>query len=238
MANNKDTSAETWELERGSYPWGEWWKGTKKQIQAAGIGIGVAFPGDAGAPKTLVHTVDIRGVKVDIKAKERDLPVGVYRVTCPYVYREGNWRDGPYEKSQFAPGVQVVPRWYGVDEYVGTGPAMVACGLIRLDQLPGQPGRGSMRCTYGPDGAPRTRGQSSPSPAGTKAITRRGASSFVLEIQVSDEEDSRRRKVNEIAESLTKLEDKEGKLERDALNVTLDLLRRAGGPMVRLRSFA
>jgi len=229
MANNKDTSAETWELERGSYPWGEWWKGTKAQLQAIGIGVNAAFPGDPGAPKKTTHTVDRRGVKVDIKIESWDTPAGVFFATSAYVNRQ-NEKD---VKHSFAPGVSIVRHYYGADEYSGTGAALVACGLIHEHELPGAIGGGKIQCTYGPDGAPRPKGQSIAMQPGAKTVVRRGADSFSISIRVSAEENERRRRDEDVKDSQRGAENLEGKREREALTVTVDLLRRVGGPRVQ-----
>ncbi len=91
----------------------------------------------------------------------------------------GAWNPGPI---QFAPGV-VLTRTCSTDEYVGTADALVAAGVCRQDQLPGQPGRGKTMCTYFPDGSPKNRSGSTPIREGAKKIIKR-CGQFLCEIRV------------------------------------------------------
>lgn len=188
MANEND-SAENWEFKCGQYDWGEWWEGTKQQLQAVRIGLGVSFPGEPGAPKKLVHTIDTRGVKVDIQSRaDYAGPHGVFWATSPYVARQQSARCSEEGPVEYAPGVILIRGLYGTDEFRGTGPALVACGLIEDSQLPGRPGRGKVCCTYTPNGSPRTKGSSSSWTPGMKQVMRRGANRYVIEVRVSEEE--------------------------------------------------
>ena len=62
------------------------------------------------------------------------------------------------------------------DEYSGTAAALIDAGVVRLDQLPGQSGRGKVCCSYLADGSPAVKGDSN-SPhteAGYVRILKRG----------------------------------------------------------------
>lgn len=211
-----DDSAETWKFKCGQYDWGEWWEGTKQQLQAVGIGLGVSFPGEPGAPKKLVHTIDARGVKVDIQSRAYNTPHGVFWATSPYVDRADRFSEGDDPPIEYAPGVVLVRHWHGIDEFRGAVTELAACGLIEEHQLPGQVGRGKTRCTYLPDGTAKPHGQSS-KVSGTKTVIRRGASRFIIEVQVSDEEEKQRRSRRELREVTMSIEDAEGRRKREAL---------------------
>lgn len=51
------------------------------------------------------------------------------------------------EHTQYAPGVTRSESSWN-DRYIGRGEALIAAGLITADQLPGQPGRGKIMCTF------------------------------------------------------------------------------------------
>lgn len=44
-----------------AWPAGETWRGSKAQLQASGIGVGIAFPGEPGGNRRRVQTMDSRG---------------------------------------------------------------------------------------------------------------------------------------------------------------------------------
>lgn len=52
---------------------------------------------------------------------------------------------------EFAPGVLLV-RAICSDDYTGTAEALLAAGLVRVDQLPGQPGNGLTMVSFHADG--------------------------------------------------------------------------------------
>ena len=87
--------------------------------------------------------------------------------------------------------------WYGrCDEIVGTAAELVAAGLVRLEELPGQPGRNKTMCTYRgevqlPKGSQVARGQTS-ALCGYRQISRRGKDRYRVLLDVGDAEAARR----------------------------------------------
>lgn len=64
---------------------------------------------------------------------------------------------GKSQTVPFAPGVDLTRHPFSND-YRGTQAALVAAGMARPDEFPGQPGRGKVMATYGPDGEPLKKG--------------------------------------------------------------------------------
>jgi hypothetical protein len=79
------------------------------------------------------------------------------------------------------------------DTYIGTAAALVLAGIVRQDQLPGQPGRGAMSAAYLADGSPKKRGSTlCVSLPGTLRIVRTGADRFRVTLAVSEPEQQQR----------------------------------------------
>src|ERR1035437_8079124 len=60
MADSKPITP-TPELEYHQQIWGDYIYGTKNQLQALGIGIGLSFPGEIGGPRRILKALDPRG---------------------------------------------------------------------------------------------------------------------------------------------------------------------------------
>lgn len=80
MATANVPDGDTLPLERSEYTWADELVGTKEQIQAAGIGVGVAFPGEPGAQPRQITVLDPRGYKARIARAFKWLGAGRYRV--------------------------------------------------------------------------------------------------------------------------------------------------------------
>ena len=179
-------------LEHEWSPWCEVWRGTKAQLQAIGLGVGVAFPGEVDAP-CCVHVIDPDGWPVEIDLQTCDKRSDV----CPGYRYVARSRYLPIEPQpdmsrEHAPGVHVTPYFWS-DRYTGTAPALVAAGLARADQFPGQPGRGKTRNSYHADGSTAYVGSGSAHRTeGYFTIVRAGRSAFRIEVTVSEEERERR----------------------------------------------
>ena len=179
------------------YSWGENWDGTKEQLQAVGIATGLKFPGEPGGPVRKMTVIDRLGLKVEIiRDYDRTLPQR-YDVRRPF-------RDGSADRrarraqrtTQYAPGVTLYKNDYCTDDYTGTAEALVGARLVRLDQLPGQPGRGKVRTTFDADGAyisKNTRNTGAHRYGhGYTAIEVAGKHNFTVCVRVSEEEAARR----------------------------------------------
>lgn len=87
-------------------------------------------------------------------------------------------------------------RYRHSDGYVGTAEQLCACGLVRPDQFPGQPGRGKVRATYFvADGQPAPHGTSMFEL--TYTVQQVSARRFSVYVSVSDQEAKRRETVPE-----------------------------------------
>lgn len=93
--------------------------------------------------------------------------------------------------------------WF--DEYVGSADALAAAGLVRLDQLSGMPGMRKVRVAILPDGALQTGAHTANHRAarlpGARWIERASASSYRVNVVVTEDERQRRRAAEEIAKS-------------------------------------
>ena len=81
---------------------------------------------------------------------------------------------------------------YRSDNFTGTAEAIVAAGYARLDELPGQPGRGKMMCTYQLDGTPVPKGASGGQQGRKRQIRRAGKTRYCVSIDVDEEVADRR----------------------------------------------
>lgn len=175
--------------------WAEEWKGTKAQLQAAGLGVGMAFPGEPGAPSEL-------------------------KCSCPLGFEFVVSRS-PYDRAEAAAGIFSARSWYlrskrasavfaahapGVekkvwmvesgdtrsDYFTGTAAALVLAGLVpHARYFPGQPGANKMRASFLKGWLPATTANGEEWVA---TITRRGETGlFLLEVPVVPEEAARRK---------------------------------------------
>lgn len=72
------------------------------------------------------------------------------------------------------------------DDFKGSSANLVAAGLVRLDELPGQPGRGMSCVTYDHKGEPKTKGRPRDRTAGARHIRRTGHDRFCVSVTVED----------------------------------------------------
>ena len=180
--------------------WGDLISGTKEQLQAFGLGVGLAFPGELGGPRRGLRVRDPRGYPVTITRHYRD---DEFFASIHFPH----WPNEPNSIPDWAPFVHGVKRqettWS--DWYKGSAAALAAAGLVRVDELPGMPGMRRVRVVILPDGT-------MPSGAlhatckearlpGAQTIERVSANSFRVGIHVSKEESERRRAAYKTARS-------------------------------------
>lgn len=175
------------------YFWGEVLRGAKIELQAFGLGIGRAFPGENGGPKRALHVTDPRGFPARIA---RELWADGYEAHIEYPGRE------PSPEPEFrecAPGVRWRPCIHE-NEYVGTADALVAARLVRAGQFPGQPGMRKVIVTVFADGSiptgPPTVSYPQSKEIGARSVTRRSSSTFRIRVRVGEDEAQRRRTEN------------------------------------------
>jgi hypothetical protein len=123
---------------------------------------------------------------------------GIFSVTIPFP-----GRDMPEFITDFANGVTKQAYAWG-DAFTGTAESLSAAGLVRLDQLPGQPGMRKVTVTILadgslPKGAPTANCREAREP-GTTRITRKSKALYEVCLHVSDEEEQRRRDEHSRAE--------------------------------------
>lgn len=171
-------------LSYAEYCWGEGIHSSKEDLQALGLGVGLAFPGEAGGRKKEMTIRDPRGFKCRIKQNGD----GTYWATITFPEREmpealGGWK-------RFADGVQRKAAVW-VDHFVGTSEALVAAGLVPAGCFPGMPGMRKTSVRILPDGsllntAPTTMHPDS-SKAGAKVITQLSPNKYQVSLYVDDE---------------------------------------------------
>lgn len=177
------------------YTWGELIYGAKEELQALGIGKGMAFPGEPGGPKRYLRVCDPRGFDTEVKRHFDD----IYFASISFPGRERT----PEPRTTVAPGVRR-RSYHWCDEYVGTAEALAAAGLVRKDQLPGQPGMRKHRVTVFPDGtmptgAPTVKHRQAYMP-GAKTIERASKTTYMVRIVVEEKEASRREEAEKRAD--------------------------------------
>lgn len=193
----KGQELRNWKLQHWFRDCSEEWVGTKAQLQAEGLGVGMRFPGEPGAPERVQCKCPLGfDVRISIPTHEPvKAAAGIFTALSPYLPREEDFFESN-EPTLFAPGVMLEPwpSWStGRDTYVGTAEALVSARLIpSLRLFPGQPGRPKMQVAYGKEWGPCPSGHRTKWKA---TIRKRGSKKFSLEVPVSEEEAQRRQDV-------------------------------------------
>ena len=197
MADSKPT-IRTPVFEYRQLIWGDLIYGTKDQIQALGIGEGLSFPGEIGGPRNTLKVPDPRGFPVWIKDAS-------YHGEGAFVASIRLFEECPRPEpiaQPYAPGVTKCEFSY-FDEYRGTAEALAACGMVRLNQLPGQPGMRKVSVRILPDGSvhggPPTAYCAEAKAPGAKLIQRAGVDMFRVEVRITPEQCQQRQEHQEIA---------------------------------------
>lgn len=188
-----------WVLRRRFDGWAEEWKGTKAQLQAAGLGVGMAFPGEPRSASVLKCKCSL-GFDFVIDASSHDAgekAAGIFTARSRYVPRERL-------RVRFNPCATGVEKQLWTDEsydtrsdyYKGTAEALVAAGLVpHVGLFPGQAGANKTSAKF--LGA----WQRAPSTTNKKwvaTITKSGNSGvFILEVPVAPAEAERRKELHD-----------------------------------------
>jgi len=154
---NKEVAEEgykyrNWALKQDIHSHVEIWEGTKAQLQAAGLGVGLAFPGEPGARKKLECKCPL-GFDFLIRLPDYDRARREARIYTAYSWFDPRGEQ-PDEFEAHAPGVLRklwTPENYGTgsDTYEGTGDALVAAGLVPdARYFPGRPGVTKLQASY------------------------------------------------------------------------------------------
>lgn len=180
-----------WKLRQTFDGCAETWEGTKAQMQAAGLGVGLAFPGEPGAPKRLTCRCPLSfQFRVSLSHDDGKAAAGIFIAHSWYVGGPLARRERQY--TSYAPGVQqevwTPAEWGRCDVFVGTVASLVGAGLVPSPQyFPGAPGTNRLQASYRQGWAPATNANY-PRDAWTATIRKKGAGQFVLEVSVSEAE--------------------------------------------------
>lgn len=142
-------------MKHGFWDWCEWWEGTKPQLQKAGIGAGLPFPDEPGAPKTVHCACPLNfAVEIDLHYDDAKAAAGIYSARSRFAPARDTWA---FQIVPFAPGV--VQKVRAADcttaRYAGTAECLIAATLVPCaDLFPGQPGRNRQQASYRKDGTP------------------------------------------------------------------------------------
>ncbi len=172
------------------FDWGEVIKGTKLDLQRLGLGVDEIFPGEPGGRPSVLTVVDRRGLTVKIRRVLAGRAGFEARIAFPGL----GWLDvvgsgcpwiGPWIEQ--LPGLKKRER-LDRDEFLGTSTALHDAGLVRPDQLPGQPGMKRTSVMILPDGsvalnAPQFRA----APAGARVIKRASKSTYSAWVRLSED---------------------------------------------------
>lgn len=170
-------------LEYSECLWGDFIIGTKAQLQSLGIGVRSAFPGEPGAPKRLVRVIDPRGFPAEISPWSGADRFHA-RIPFPAWPRP---RDPSCIQIAVATGVVKTCRTL-FDQYLGTPAALIAAGIVRVDQIPG-PGKARLKTArFFPDGRLCAAGQTGWSAPGGLSIHLISLSRMSVRISVTDRE--------------------------------------------------
>lgn len=200
MKAGRDAKAAEPPLRYSNTHWGELIEGTKEQLQALGLGVGRAFPGEVGGPRGNggeLKVIDPRGFPVRISNRFRDEGRFTAYVSYP------NWPERPDRADravQIAPGVVKTEQVWG-DVYTGRAADLEAAGLVQRDQLPGAPGMRKTRVVVGADGMVALRlVERKYQQPGAKSIERRSAKTFMVTVTLTSAERTRRQDASDAAE--------------------------------------
>lgn len=176
--------------------WGDLIYGSKEQLQALGLGLGAAFPGEAGAKPRKLIASDQRGLKTIVKLEAWRGP-DMFSASIVFPGRDGYPRRGG--PQAYAPGVTRCEA-ASFDEYVGTSEALAAAGLARIDQFPGEPGMRKVRVRIFPDGTmptgPRTVNHQESRQAGSKSVERATKTTFRVRVVIAAEQADARKQAH------------------------------------------
>lgn len=186
-------------LEYNQQLWGDLIYGTKEQLQGIGIAAGMAFPGEPNGPKRSLRVTDPRGLTAKVEASGH-MGEGIFSASIPFPGRD---RPEYGRVTDFAPGVSKRESPWG-DAFTGTAESLSAAGLVRRDQLPGQPGMRKVTVTILPDGSLPKGGPTANCPEarepGAVSIHKKSKTTFEVHVISPHSEQERRRDEHSRAE--------------------------------------
>lgn len=126
--------------------WGESIYGSKEELNSLGLGRNFLFPGEPGGPKRELNVLDPRGFPCRI-TRWGDTDSFLARILFPG--REPPWWQEKW--IDVAAGVKMKENPHSND-YLGPAAALIAANLVKLENLPGQPGMKKMSVNIYADG--------------------------------------------------------------------------------------
>jgi hypothetical protein len=169
--------------------WGDMITGTKAELQALGLAVGMAFPREEAGPRRELNVRDSRGFPAKI---EHD-GGGRYRVRIPFP-----GRSQPREPEiDVAPGV-VKSEFCLYDYYVGKSDGLLALGLVSDGQFPGQHGMRRSRVMILADGTVFDGPRGKCDGAGSKSITKLSAGRFGVHVRVGARVEEQRWRLHDL----------------------------------------
>jgi hypothetical protein len=169
-------------------PWGDLILGSKAELQALGIGVGMAFPGEPDGPKRRLYCLDPRG----FRARVERWRFGEDHFSCAIPFPDRDSSPPRPDPAEVAPGVLCSSTCHWFDEYVGTAEALVAAGLVQPNHFPGLPGMRKVCVTVLPDGTPLGGAPTANQPEaagapGARTITKAGRKAYRVRVRVPDD---------------------------------------------------
>ncbi|MEJ7804323.1 MAG: hypothetical protein WKG03_00160 [Telluria sp.] len=171
------------------FVWGEVIRASKEQLQSFGIGADLPFPGDPSQP-IWIEVRDPRGYETTIYQGQGKVFEANIR------FNERRYKGKVFESPSLGGAVRPRPAYVTGDRYIGTADALVEVGLVRRDQLPGQPGMGKCRVTILANGTVSRKNLGMCEP-GAKVIEKASKSTYSISITVTNEERERREKAED-----------------------------------------
>ncbi|WP_394791511.1 hypothetical protein [Rhodoferax sp.] len=196
-----------WVLQHGFGSDCEYWEGTKEQLQAEGLCVGMAFPGEPGVIGDIYGKCPL-GFEVRIY-----LPTYYRAKAAARIYTAQGWYKQSERKKtadiQFSPGVVIKgadPKYSTTsDTYAGTAEALVAANVVpSLDLFPGEPGRNRVRASYVTGWLPCIWGSQASKNSWVATISIKSKGRFSVEVPVCEEEKKRREAVRDEVEEKDK----------------------------------
>lgn len=187
-----------WQLRYSIDDNSECWEGTKAQLQAIGLGVGLRFPGEPGAPEDL-HCSCPLGFEFRIHLPTYDAAKSAASIFVARSWYVSSERAKPQYVAH-APGV-LREVWTpdsgrsSTHRYSGTADALLAAGIVpAMKYFPGQPEANTVRASYRTDWSPASNANGQCLAA---IIQKRGKHQFSVEVPVGEQEEARRRQLLE-----------------------------------------
>lgn len=201
----------------------ESWEGTKAQLQAEGIGVGLNFPGEPGAPEELQCKCPLGfDVRVFLPTYPRaKAAAGIYMAQSFYVPRVKHPKQYVTHARGVLREVWSPDGWLSSDFYTGSAEALVDAGLVPdASYFPGKPSRNKVQCAYRKDWTPATTANGQDWGA---TLHKRGKhGQFAVELPVTSQEEERRRAARKALEEEVKRDEESLAAERRQLRQAAD----------------